>query len=375
MNRMITCRKWWVVGLLFSCLGFSLFIDSLAYASDDIDRSRETAITRAIARVGPSVASINVVQIKEYYRAPFFDDPFFQFLFPEGPFRQRIKSLGSGVVISPDGYVITNQHVIEAADEIIVTLPGGKQYDAEIVGQDRTTDMAVLKIDGKRLQYAQLGNSDELLMGEWVIALGNPFGLFDVNKQPTATLGIISSVDLDFGREFSGRIYQEMIQTDAAINQGNSGGPLCDSNGEVIGINTFIFTGGTYSEGSIGIGFAIPINRARDIAEELKRYGKIDRSFTTGLLVQPVNRSLARYLRLPRVGGVIITEVEPGSTAENAGLQVGDVISEVNGQPVDSKGDVLRIIEENYLRAGDRIEIRYYRDGKERKASLRLSKT
>lgn len=346
---------------------------TLARPTDDIDRSRKTAITQAISEVGPSVASINVIQVREYFRSPFFNDPFFQFLFPEQPYRQQIKSLGSGIVISPDGYIITNQHVIEGANEIVVTLPGGNEYQAEIIGEDATTDIAVLKIDGKRLQPSRLGNSDDLIIGEWVIALGNPFGLFDINKQPTATVGIVSAVNLDFGREFSGRVYQEMIQTDASINQGNSGGPLCNSNGEVIGVNTFIFTGGGFSEGSIGIGFAIPINRARSIAEELKKYGKIDRSFTTGLKVQPVDRPLARYLGLPRIGGVIITEVERGSTAEKAGLRIGDVVFKVNNRQVNSKGEILRVIEEDYLRAGDEIKIEYFRDGKDRRASLKLS--
>lgn len=354
-------------------IGASLLIPPIA--SGDINQSRETVITRAIGEVGPAVASINVVQIKEYFATPFFNDPFFQFLFPEQPFKHQIKGLGSGVMISPDGYIITNQHVVEGADEIIITLPGGKEYNGEIIGEDRTTDVAILKIDGQGLPHAELGDSDDLIIGEWVIALGNPFGLFDVNKQPTATIGIISAVNLDFGREHDGRVYQEMIQTDAAINRGNSGGPLCDSNGKVIGINTFIFTSGSYSEGSIGIGFAIPINRAREIAEELRKYGKIDRSFTTGLQVHPVvDRSLARYLKLPKVGGVIITEVESGSTAKKAGLEVGDVIFEVNDIPVNSKGDILRVIEENYLRAGDRVKIEYYRDGKESKTYLRLSK-
>ena len=185
--------------------------------------------------------------------------------FPKILIAKPSRVLGPGYSSAPDGYIITNQHVVENADEVIVTLPGGKEYDAEVIGEDRVTDLAVLRIEGKHLPYSKLGDSDDIIIGEWVIALGNPFGLFDVNKQPTATVGIISAVDLDFGKELSGRVYQGMIQTDASINQGNSGGPLSNAEGEVIGINTFIFTGGGYSEGSIGISFAIPINRAKGI--------------------------------------------------------------------------------------------------------------
>ncbi|MFQ6674269.1 MAG: S1C family serine protease, partial [Fidelibacterota bacterium] len=204
----LTMRRWLTVPFLL------VTVLSLVHASSDIRESRQTAITRAIEKVGPAVASINVIQVKEYFPSQLFNDPFFEFWFPEELYHQRVKSLGSGVVISPDGYILTNQHVVEGAIEIIVTLPGGKEYQADIVGDDRTTDIAVLKIEGKGLPYAKLGNSDDIIIGEWVIALGNPFGLFDVNKQPTATAGIVSAVNLDFGKEYSGRVYQGMIQTD-----------------------------------------------------------------------------------------------------------------------------------------------------------------
>tara|TARA_Y100000310_G_scaffold314455_1_gene363818 strand:- start:6422 stop:7540 length:1119 start_codon:yes stop_codon:yes gene_type:complete len=370
---MMSCVKkmFYSITLILLLTAPSTFCGELA----DVSASRQNAITEAIKSVGPAVASINVVQIKEYIPSPFFNDPFFQFLFPENPYRQTIKSLGSGVLISPDGYIITNQHVVENADEVIVTLPGGKEYDAEVIGEDRVTDLAVLRIEGKHLPYSKLGDSDDIIIGEWVIALGNPFGLFDVNKQPTATVGIISAVDLDFGKELSGRVYQGMIQTDASINQGNSGGPLSNAEGEVIGINTFIFTGGGYSEGSIGISFAIPINRAKGIAEELKKYGRIDRSVSIGFRFQRVDRALARYLNLPLIGGIIITEILRGGTADKAGLQVGDVIYEMNNASVNSGGDILKLIEEDYLRADDRVSIKFYRDGKMSTTKLRLTKS
>ncbi len=340
----------------------------------NVDKSRKNAITAAIEMASPAVASINVIQMRQYRTSPFIDDPLFRFLFPREPYRQQVPSIGSGVVISPDGYIITNQHVVEDAGQILVTLPGGKEYDAVLIGADLTTDIAVLKIDGQNLSYAKFGNSNDILIGEWVIALGNPFGLFDVNKQPTATVGVVSSTNLDFGREHSGRVYQSMIQTDAAINRGNSGGPLCNAIGEVIGINTFIFTGSGYSEGSIGIGFAIPIDRAREIAEELKKYGRIDRNVAVGFRFQRVDRALARYLQLPRVGGLIITEVSQRGPADKAGLLVGDVVYYINEEKVNSGGDIVKIIEENFLRPGDRLKIEYYREGEMNETSLRLAK-
>jgi serine protease Do len=351
-----------------------LVLISFPLAASDVTSNRENALTRAIQQLGPAVASINVIQMRQYRTSPFIDDPLFRFLFPREPYRQQVPSIGSGVVISPDGYIITNQHVVEDAGQILVTLPGGEEYDAVLIGADLTTDIAVLKIDGQNLSYAKFGNSNDILIGEWVIALGNPLGLFDLNKQPTATVGVISSTNLDFGREHSGRVYQGMIQTDAAINRGNSGGPLCNANGEVIGINTFIFTGSEYSAGSIGIGFAIPIDRAREIAEELKKYGRIDRNVAVGFRFQRVDRALARYLQLPRVGGLIITEVSRRGPANKAGLLIGDVVYFINEERVNSSGDVIKIIEENFLRPGDKLKIGYYREGEMKETSLRLAK-
>ena len=348
-----------------------LIVSTLFSNVIDVDNGRKNAITRSIQTVGPAVASINVIKQRT---TPFFNDPFFHFFFPEEPYSERIPSLGSGVVISPDGYIITNQHVIENYEEIFVTLPGGKEYEADLIGADHETDIAILKIQNRKLPYAKLGKSNEILIGEWVIALGNPLGLFDVNKQPTATVGVVSATNLDFGRKLSGRYYNGMIQTDAAINQGNSGGPLCNALGEVIGINTFIFTGSGYSDGSIGIGFAIPIDRAKKIAEELKKYGKIDRNVSIGFRFQRVDRQLARALELPKVGGVIITDIVRSGPAEKAGLIVGDVVYLINSQKINSGGDIIKIMEENLLRPGDKLKVDYYRKGKMNKTLLKLKK-
>ena len=328
----------------------------------EVDASRHTAITRAIESVEPAVASISVVQIQDVYN-PFTRDPFFDFFFPERSRKREVHSSGSGVVISPDGYVLTNYHVIENATEVIVTLPGGEEFEAEIIGTDYITDLALLKLNGQNFPYATLGDSYDLIIGEWVIALGNPFGLFDISKQPTATAGIISAVDMDFGPQ-KGRVYKDMIQTDAAINRGNSGGPLVNSMGEVIGINTFIYTASQFTEGSIGIGFAIPINLAKDIAEELKVSGKVDRSFSTGLAVERLTTEVAKYLNVPFTKGVIVVEVETGSNAEKAGVEIGDIISAVNGQKISSSREILKIIKESDLRSGNRIKLTLYRDGK-----------
>lgn len=338
----------------------------------ELRSSRQTAITRAIEQVSPAVAGISVTAIQEYVSSPFFNDPLWNLLFPEQIQRRRVHSLGSGVVISSDGYLVTNAHVVEGAEEINVTLMGGKSYKAKLIGIDNIADIALLKIDGKSFPFAKMGSSDDIIIGEWVVALGNPFGLFNVNYKPTATVGIISGSHLDFGRQQDGRVYQDMIQTDAAINTGNSGGPLVNGNGEVIGINTFIFTGSQYSEGSIGIGFAIPVDRVKTIVAELQKYGKVDRSFKTGLSVQNIDPFLARYLNLPATYGVIVTQIEKKSAGEKAGIKVGDVIIEVNGKKVTKDEDIIAVIQEKFLKSGDRIELTILRGNREIKVQLVL---
>ena len=349
-------------------------IGNFLNSQEDLHSSRYNAITRAIQNISPAVASVNVIQLKEIARKSPFSDPFFEFFFPYELHREKVKSSGSGVVISPDGYVLTNYHVIENAHEIIVTLPGGEEYKSEIIGKDRFTDLALLKMEGSNFPYADLGNSDDLIIGEWVIALGNPYGLFDVSDQPTATVGIISALNMDFGQQESGQIFQDMIQTDAAINPGNSGGPLVNGLGEIVGINTFIYTGSNYSQGSIGISFAIPINRAKQIAEELKNKGRIDRNYSTGLQVQSLNKRVARYLNLPFVKGVIVVEVEKGSSGDKAEIEIADIILAVNGVQITSAQDIKNVILDQDIRSGDRITVKIYRDGVRKQVRLKLEK-
>mgnify|MGYP001367263185 FL=1 len=327
---------------------------------EGIDKSRQTAITYAIEQISNSVVGINVTQLKQQQVNPFFD-PFWGGFFPYTR-TFKVDNMGSGVLVSPDGYIITNTHVVDNATEIVVTLRGGKSYEAQLVGMDNLTDIALVKVDDSDLPFADLGNSDELIVGEWAIALGNPLGLFDVNHQPTATAGIISGVKMDFGLKESGHVYQNMIQTDAAINPGNSGGPLVNALGEVIGINTFIMTGSNYSSGSIGIGFAIPINRVKEVAEDLKKFGKVERSYTTGVHVQAIDPVMQRYLRLPTSEGVIITDVEKRSSGERAGLQIGDVILAVDNRKINSPKDIIRVIDEGLHKVGDNVTLTILRE-------------
>ena len=335
-----------------------LYIAVALPGQPNVDNSRTTAITRAIEKVGPAVACINVQQNVSAYST---SDPFFRYFFP--PEIYPMKSSGSGVVISPDGYVLTNTHVVENASKISVTLSGGDEYDAEVIGVDKTSDLALLLLNGNNFPFVEMGDSDDLIIGEWVIALGNPFELFSVSNQPTASVGIISANHMDFGmQKESGRVLQNMIQTDAAINPGNSGGPLVNSEGKVIGINTFIFTGSNYNRGSIGIGFAIPINTAKRIAKELKTSGSIDRSFTTGLVVQPLTRSLIRHLNIPFRDGVIVVHVDKNSSAQKAGIAIGDIIITAAGNKVNSPSDIRDIIAEKDLRSGDTIKFKIFRE-------------
>jgi len=350
-----------IVFVLVWSISLKYLVDSTPTNQDKIlkiDDSRRSAIINAIERASVSVVGINVTQLKKK-RTTSIWDPFF---FPYAR-TYKVDNLGSGVLVSEDGYVITNAHVVENAHEIVVTLMGGTRFDAILVGIDNLTDVAVLKIDAKSLPFSTLGNSDDLIIGEWAIALGNPLGLFDVSHKPTATAGIISGFDLDFGLKESGHVYQDMIQTDASINPGNSGGPLVNANGDVIGINTFILTGSEHTSGSVGIGFAIPVNRVKEVFEDLKEFGKVERNYNTGIHVQSVDRFIKRYLRLPTEEGVLIRDVEKRSSGERAGLRIGDVILRVNNRKVNAANDIIRIIDEGFLKVGDSVHLSLWREG------------
>ncbi|MDZ7337328.1 MAG: trypsin-like peptidase domain-containing protein [candidate division KSB1 bacterium] len=347
--------------------------DSLAlFRQWQITASRENAITRAVAKASPAVVGINVIQVREYTRRMFMDDPFWDFFYPRR-YRERVQSLGSGFIISPDGYIVTNEHVVHNAVEIVITLWGGKQYQAKLVGSDFTTDIALLKIDGKDLPTVTLGNSDDVIRGEWVIALGNPFGLFNINSEPSVNVGVVSNVNMDFGEQ-NGRLYQDMIQTDAQINGGNSGGPLLNSLGEVIGMNTWIISGSRDMSGNIGIGFAIPVNTIKRIVRELREKGRVEREFWTGLEVDEISTMVAFALGLGAQRGVVVTDVANNSPGERAGLKPGDVILEVNGKAVRTPDQIMSIISEQDLRPGDSLRLKVFRQGRVFDAQVRLER-
>ena len=345
-------------------------------AQDDVTSSRQNALTRSIKRVIPTIVGINVVSIQEYtYSNPFINDEFFSQFFPKQKYYDKVKGLGSGFIISDDGYILTNEHVVNGAIEIIVTLTDGSKYPAKIIGMDRTVDIALLKITpDRKLKYLTFADSDDLIIGEWAIALGNPFGLFDINNQPTVTVGVISATKRDFGLVDGSHSYQNMIQTDAAINGGNSGGPLVNSAGEVVGVNTFIYSGSNSGKTNIGIGFAIPINRIAKILPELKKKGSVDRSFTMGFKYQAVDRMIAQYLALDEVKGIVVSEVEKAGPAETAGLRVSDVITKINGQNVNNEYDFRKIILGDDLRIGDPVSLEVIREKKKFTLKLILAK-
>ncbi len=336
--------------------------------------SRTTAITEAVKLVSPAVVSVNVTKIRNRVRR---GDPFFQRFFPEiyrdRIYQEKVESLGSGFIISEDGYIVTNDHVAGHGVEITINTSDGKEYPAKLVAQDFDSDIALLKVDGHSFSSTKFGDSDAMQIGEWAIALGNPFGLFKKSK-PTVTVGVVSAVDRDFGRlADEGRIYQDMIQTDAAINTGNSGGPLVNAAGEVIGMNTFIYTGDQYTSGSVGIGFAIPINRVKEIVQGLKE-NKIDRDYWVGLNYQPINRYIARQLGYPEKQGIVISSITRNSPADKAGLDLGDVLVEINGIPVKDSESVEAAMGTEYLKVGDELKIKVWREGEIKPVNIVLEK-
>ena len=341
--------------------------------NDDITNSRRNIITKTVELVSPAVVGINVIEIRQV-RDPFsyfFDDPFFrQFFGDRRTNSRRVQGLGSGFIISPDGYIITNDHVAGNATEITVTLTDGSHHQAKIIGTDPTSDICLIKIEGLNFPYIDLGDSEDIIIGEWVIALGNPFGLFDLNDKPTVTVGVISALGMNL-EPINNRFYLNMIQTDAAINGGNSGGPLVNSLGEVIGMNTLIFTAGG-AQGNIGLGFAIPINKVRKIISELKANGSIDRDFQIGMRIQTIDEGIARYYNLSSSRGVIVTRITPGSPAEKSDIRVGDIITEVENYKINNENVLYGVFQE--FRADQTITLRIVRDNKELTKRMKLEK-
>ena len=341
--------------------------------SKNISETRENAITRAVKKVSPTIVGINVEEVREV-QDPFsmFDnDPFFKQFFGNRPAqKQVVKGLGSGFIISSDGYILTNDHVAGNATKISVTMTNGETIEAKLIGSDKNSDVALLKINKSNLEYVKLGNSDDVIIGEWVIALGNPFGLFEINDKPTVTVGVVSATNMKVNAD-GNRVYKDMIQTDASINAGNSGGPLVNAEGDVIGMNTIIFTGGNYSTGSIGVGFSISINRVKKIFEEIKSNGKIERNFNVGFRIQGIDERIAKYLKLDKAQGVVVTDVQRGSLSDNAGLKPEDVIIMANGELIRNEQDLLFIV--NDMRTGETLKLKIIRNGSEKELEMKLT--
>ena len=337
-------------------------------ANADISNSRHNAITETVKIASPAIVGINITEVRQVGYDPFgsaFRDPFFDQFFNN--FRKQyskkmeVRSLGSGFLISSDGYIVTNDHVAGNASKVVVTLTNGEKYNAEIIGSDPVSDVALLKIKGKNLPFLTFANSDEVIVGEWSIAFGNPFGLFDINARPTVTVGVVSNIGVSFSQE--NRIYKNMIQTDAAISSGNSGGPLLNASGEVIGVNTIIYSTSQSSQGagSIGIGFAVPINRVKNIADQLKEHGKIDRDFNPGLIVQQIDDNIAKYFKLDKTDGVVVIEVKSGSSAEKSGIEPGDIILKVDNTLIHKDDDLVIAINDGVV--GQTLKIEILRSG------------
>jgi serine protease Do len=339
-------------------------------AAESISASRRTAIVTAAERVSPAVVSVSVVTTRVVRSEPFgglFRDEFWERFYPPMEYRERIPGLGSGVIVDPDGTVMTNEHVVRDAEQITVTLTDGRQLPARLVGGSSTYDLAVLKVQGENLPAAPFGDSDQLAVGEWAIAIGNPFGYLLNDPQPSVTAGVVSATHRDVKSEATDTgLYKDMIQTDAAINPGNSGGPLVNADGEVIGINTFIFTKGG---GSLGIGFAIPINLARRVLDEIRKYGRV-RAAWPGMQVQPITPYLARRLNLADTEGLIVSRVDPSGPAASAGVRVGDRLRQVNGQTIRTVDDAQKSI--YGAKVGDRLRLGIERNGQRIEVSVTL---
>ena len=335
-----------------------------------LSAARRNVITTAAQRVSPAVVTVTVEATRMVRVDPFgglFRDPFFDQFMPSPERAQRISGLGSGVIVDASGLVLTNEHVVREAQKVSVTLPDGRQFPAEVLGGSPAYDLAVLRVKGARLPVAPLGRSDDLVVGEWAIAIGNPFGNLLESSQPTVTAGVISATDRDIkGGATDTGIYKHMVQTDAAINPGNSGGALVNADGDVIGINTFILSG---SGGSVGIGFAIPIDLARRILDEVVRFGRV-RAAWPGMQVQVVDGRMAQQLGWEAEGGMVVTQGAPGGPAAKAGMRVRDRIRKVNGRTVNTVDDIQAGVYGLFV--GDRLTLSVEREGRTLSVDLTL---
>lgn len=368
------------VGLLSSCSQLSGFrtdqdlIDEPARSElpseefeEDVDSNLEEPaigtnfVVEALERVEPAVVRINVAQTVRPEEPEIFSNPFFRRFFgdavPQQPAERIVRGVGSGFVISSDGLILTNAHVVSEADRVNVTFPNGEVLEGEVLGEDPLTDIAVLRVDAENLEAIPLGDSSEVQRGQWAIAIGNPLGL-----EETVTVGVISAIDRSSVEVGVPDKRLNFIQTDAAINPGNSGGPLVNAAGEVIGVNTAIIGGAQ------GLGFAIPINIAREVAEQLIETGEIEYPYLgvrmTAITPQTrelINASPELDFQVEADEGILVVEVVPGSPAAQAGIRPGDVIQEVNGQSVEATDQVQDFVDETGI--GNELQIELLRNG------------
>jgi len=379
-----SCSRYFVISTFFIVLFFVSSLPVFAQDTNSIDTLRRMgkAFASIAEKASPAVVGLKAERtITRQYSLrewpfgdslPFDEDIFDYFFFRRSPRERdprertpqreyRIPQLAqaSGFIISSDGYILTNNHLVGKAERVEVELADGREFIAEIIGADPESDVAVIKIDAKDLPYLELADSDTLEVGEWVLAIGNPFGL-----SQTVTAGIVSAK----GRSDVGlATYEDFIQTDAAINFGNSGGPLLNLDGKVVGISTAIYG----SFGNIGIGFAIPINMAKVVYPQLIESGTVERGFL-GLVPQDISASMAEQLGLKDNKGVIISEITEGSAADKAGLKHNDVILEFNGKPIESEDKFRRHVA--MLKPGTKVKIVVWRDGKQKTLIAELEK-
>jgi serine protease Do len=350
--------------LVFLTLTFSTVFASLSHAVGLPD------FTELIEKQGATVVNISTTQVIKGRRGaqPFqFDgdeatQEFLRRFFPGqipghpgAPQEFKSRSLGSGFIISADGHILTNAHVVDGAEEVLVKLTDKREFKAKVLGADKRTDVALIKIEAGNLQVAKLGDSSKLKVGEWVIAIGSPFGF-----ENTVTAGIVSAK----GRSLAQENYVPFIQTDVAINPGNSGGPLFNMKGEVVGINSQIYS---RSGGSMGLSFSIPIDLAMDIQTQLRAKGKVSRG-RLGIGIQEVNKELAESFRLDKSQGALVASVEKGAAADKAGIEVGDVILKFDGRPVTESSDLPRMV--GSTRPGSKVTVQIWRKGASRDLSV-----
>lgn len=346
---------------------FILFTVIPAYSVSSVTENFRTAFSEVAKKVEPAVVNITVERTlrgvivvpgfdEDFFRGTPFED-FFRDNSPRGPqtkeYHPKQRAAGSGVIVTKDGYILTNNHVVQGTDKVMIKLSDGRTFNARIIGTDPKTDLAVIKIKATNLPVATLGDSDKLQVGEWAIAIGQPFGLAS-----TLTAGVISAK----GRSgFGAATYEDFVQTDASINPGNSGGPLVNIDGEVIGINTMIIGMGT------GIGFAIPINMAKVVMEDLIKHGKVDRPWM-GVGIQDLNSSLRKQLQTSQEKGAVVSQIMKNSPAEKAGIKVGDIITKIDGVEIENSHQLVNEV----LKKGinKKLTLEVLRDNKNIKIEL-----